>query len=251
MDRFQDATPGSRKLAFNPLAKMIRAIIFDLDGTLADTEPLHFEAFAAILRPLGIELSRHDYFNCLIGYNDHDCFATVLREQRKSFDEARLAELIEKKAAVYQATIAHRDVMYPGAANFVRRCAERFPLIVATGTLHAEAQMILARANIRDLFLDIIAAEDVTHGKPEPDGFLTALGRLGFILRPHPSITGDECLVIEDTPAGIKAAHRAGMRALAVCQTVPAGDLSAADLVRPSLRETDLDEILQILSAKT
>ena len=230
---------------------MIRAIIFDLDGTLADTESLHFEAFAAILLLLGIELSRHHYFKSLIGYNDHDCFATVLREQGKSFDEARLDELIEKKAAVYQATIANRDVMYPGATDFVRRCAERFPLVVATGTLRAEAQMILARANIRDLFLDVIAAEDVAHGKPEPDGFLTALGRLGFILRPHPSITGDECLVIEDTAAGIEAAHRAGMHALAVCQTAPAGDLSNADLVRPSLRETELDEILQILSAQT
>jgi HAD superfamily hydrolase (TIGR01509 family) len=156
--------------------------------------------------------------------------------------------LIEKKAAIYQAMIANRDVMYPGAAEFVRECGRRFPLMVVTGTLRAEAEMILGRAQIRDLFLDVIAAEDVEHGKPEPDGFLAGLGRLGFILRPRPSITAGECLVVEDTVAGIEAAHHAGMRVLAVCHDASADMLAAADLVRPSLRETDLDDVLRRLA---
>jgi beta-phosphoglucomutase len=150
---------------------------------------------------------------------------------------------------VYGAIIAARDVLYPGAAEFVRRCAERFPLIVVTGTLHAEAETILQRANLRGLFVDIIAAEDTARGKPEPDGFLTALGRLGFILRPHPSIVAAECLAIEDTAAGVEAAHRAGMRVLALCQTTSASALRAADLIRPSIAETDLDDILRHLHA--
>ena len=228
---------------------MIRAIIFDLDGTLSDTEPIHFEAFDQIFRAEGIELSRADYFSRLIGYNDYDCFAAVLNERGREAGPARLRELIERKAVVYQAMIAGRDVFYPGAADFVRECARRFPLILVTGTLRAEAEMILARAKIRELFLDLIAAEDVERGKPEPDGFLAGLGRLGFILRPRPSITGPECLVIEDTVAGIEAAHRAGMRVLAVCQTADVGSLAAADIVRPTLAATDLDEILRILAA--
>jgi HAD superfamily hydrolase (TIGR01509 family) len=146
--------------------------------------------------------------------------------------------------------IAERDVLYPGAAEFVHRCAERFPLILVTGTLHAEAESILQRADLRDRFVDIIAAEDTARGKPEPDGFLTALGRLGFILRPHPSIVAAECLAIEDTAAGIEAAHRAGMPVLALCQTTTANALRAGDLIRPSIGETDLDDILRRLQPR-
>ena len=227
----------------------IRAIAFDLDGTLSDTEPLHFEAFNEAVRPAGIEIPRQDYFSRLIGLNDHDCFATLLREHGQEASEAAIARLIELKAKVYGAMIAQRDVFFPGAEEFVRRCAERFPLILVTGTLHAEAETILRRANLRDLFVDIIAAEDTARGKPEPDGFLTALGRLGFILRPRPSIVAAECLAVEDTVAGIEAARRAGMKVLALCQTASADDLRGADIIRPSIREVDLDDVLRRLAA--
>lgn len=226
----------------------IRAIAFDLDGTLSDTEPLHYEAFAEVMRPAGIEIPRDEYFSRLIGLNDHDCFVTLLREHGQDADEARIAELIERKAIMYGAMIANRDVFYPGAHVFVRRCAERFPLILVTGTLHAEAEVILGRAGVRDLFVDIIAAEDTARGKPEPDGFLTALGRLGFILRPHPGIVAAECLAVEDTAAGVEAAQRAGMRVLALCQTTIASELRAADIIRPTIGETDLDDVLRRLA---
>jgi HAD superfamily hydrolase (TIGR01509 family) len=227
---------------------LIRAIIFDLDGTLADTEPLHFEAFREVFASENIEVTRDEYFSRLIGYNDRDCFTVVLREHRKPADAARIGALMDRKAALYQAMISDRDVLCPGAEEFVRKCAERFPLMIVTGTLRAEAEMILGRAKLRGLFADVIAAEDVERGKPEPDGFLAALGRLGFILRPRPSLRAEECLVIEDTAAGIEAAHRAGMRVLAVCYTMPATDLAAAEMVIPSFLQTDLDNILSRLS---
>ncbi|HVA83276.1 MAG TPA: HAD family phosphatase [Candidatus Binataceae bacterium] len=227
---------------------MIRAIIFDLDGTLADTEPLHFEAFARVLRAEGIELDRAEYFSRLIGFDDRDCFATVLRENGRAAADGALAALIERKAAIYQAMIAGRDVTFPGAADFVRRCAARFPLIVATGTLRVEAELILKRAGVRELFADIIAAEDVEHGKPAPEGFEKAMGRLGFLMRLRPPLEPAQCLVIEDTAAGVEAGRRAGMRVLAVCQSADSKALNGAEIVRNSLAETDLDEILRELS---
>ncbi len=228
----------------------VRAIIFDLDGTLADTERLHFEAFNATLQPEGIAIPRADYFGRLIGYDDRDCFRLLLREHRRTADERRISDLIAQKSAVYQALVADRDVLFPGAAEFVRRCAARYPLAVVTGTLRAEAEMILRKAKIRELFADIVAAEDVERGNPAPDGFTAALGQLDALLRPRASVVAGECLAIEDTGTGVEAAQRAGMRVLAVAQTVAMAELAAAEIVRPSLAETDLDEVLRLLAAK-
>jgi len=138
--------------------------------------------------------------------------------------------------------------MYPGAADFVRACAARFPLVLVTGTLRDEAEMILRRSGLRELFLDIVAAEDVEHGKPEPDGFIMALGRLGFLLRQRDAIEPAQALVIEDTPAGVEAGRRAGMRVLALRHSASEAELAGADLIRASLAETDLDDILRRLA---
>src|SRR5271156_4136323 len=138
---------------------MIRAIIFVLSGTVADTEPLHYNAFARVLRGHGIELTLKDYNQRLIGYDDRGCFETLLREAGRVADDATIKQLIREKAVIYGDVINARDVLYPGAGEFVRQCAERFPLMLVTGTLRDEAEAILGRGGLRQYFLDVIAAE--------------------------------------------------------------------------------------------
>src|ERR1039457_5987888 len=101
---------------------MIRAVIFDLDGTLVDTEPLHFAAFNDVLCPAGIEIPRDEYFARLIGLNDHACFAPLLRENRVDAGEEQSAGRIARKTAGYQARVAEREVLDPGAEKFAREC---------------------------------------------------------------------------------------------------------------------------------
>ena len=228
---------------------MIRAIIFDLDGTLVDTEPLHFQGFREVLAGEGIELGREEYFQRLIGYTDRECFSVVLREHRRSGGPEFIEDLIARKAARYMELIHGEDLYYPTAQEFVRECARRFPLVLATGTLRVEAETILRRAGLRELFVDVVSAEDVERGKPAPDSFLLALSHLKKRPELTPPIRPDECLAIEDTPAGVEAARAANMKVLAIAHTSPAQSLAHAHLVRPSLAETDLDDILRRLES--
>jgi beta-phosphoglucomutase len=227
---------------------MIRAVIFDLDGTLVDTEVLHFKGFREVLSAEGIEIDQRDYFERLIGYTDRECFNVVLREHQRAAAPDLVEDLMARKAARYMELIyGGEDLFYPTAQSFVRQCARRFPIVLATGTLRTEAETILSRAGLRELFSDIVSAEDVEHSKPAPDSFLMALRHLTNRPDLSPPIESRQCLAIEDTPAGVEAARAANMKVLAIAHTTPAPSLAKADLVRPSLAETDLDDILHRL----
>lgn len=148
-----------------------------------------------------------------------------------------------------EGTLLDGDRIYPGAPEFVRKCAERFPLMLATGAPRRMAEDQLRRAHLRNLFIDVLGAEDAERQKPAPDLFVAALGRIGFLLRQRDPVEASQCLVVEDSPAGIEAAHRAGMFVLAIAHTRAAAALEAADFVRESFVQVDLDAILRVCAA--
>ncbi|MHB8383251.1 MAG: HAD family hydrolase [Candidatus Binataceae bacterium] len=145
-----------------------------------------------------------------------------------------------------EGTLFDGDRLYPGAAEFVRKCAERFPLMLATGAARHDAEDRLRHANLRDAFVDVLGAEDAERAKPAPDLFVATLGRIGFLLRQRDPVEPSQCLAIEDSIAGVEAAHRAGMFVLALAHTRACAALEAADFVRRSFAEVDLDAILRI-----
>ena len=220
---------------------MLKAIIFDFDGVLADTEPLHFRMFQQVLQEEGLPLSERDYYEKYVGFDDRGCFHAVLSEHGRDAAPATIHRLVERKAAVMLGHLTTTRVVYPSAVEFVKNVAGRYRLAIVSGALRHEIELILKSAGMRDVFEHITAAEDVQDGKPAPDGYLHALQSLNR----HAPLQASECLVIEDTLFGIQAAHAAGMRCLAVSTTFPPDRLEIADAVTATLQDCDLTSLVR------
>ncbi len=220
----------------------LRAIIFDFDGVIADTEPLHFAGLREVLGEQGIVLTEAEYYAQYLGYDDKGCFAAALSAHDRPTSPALIDALVARKAKVYLASIQRHLVIFPGVREFVRDAAGRYPLAIASGALRHEIELILDCAGIRKEFQHITSSEDVTNGKPDPQGFLHALAALN---RRHPgkTILPADCLVIEDSIPGIRGAHAAGMKVLAVANTHTVQDLHEADTIAHSLEQVRLPEL--------
>jgi beta-phosphoglucomutase len=227
---------------------MLHAIIFDFDGVVADNEPVHCAMFQRVLGEIGIFLSREEYYAEYLGYDDKGCFAAVLTAKGRPAPQSTIDELVARKARVYLDHIRAHLVIFPGVQDFVRRAATRYRLAIASGALRHEIEFILEEAGIRKEFEHITSAEDVTRGKPDPEGFRHALASLNrSIPAGHTALLPEDCLVIEDSLPGIQAARRAGMKVLAVANTHPAQELGAADVVVASLTDVDPQDLAQRL----
>lgn len=216
----------------------LRALIFDFDGVIADTEALHFAALRHTLAEIGIELSESDYYANYLGYDDRGCFIAALTANHRPIEEPTLARLMQRKARAYRESITNHQVIFPGIPEFVRETAGEYLLAIASGALRHEIEFILEQAGLRKEFAHITSAEDVTKGKPDPEPFLLALDGLRRV--GGPGLTASSCLVIEDSVPGIRGAKAAGMKVLAVCHTHTVQDLHDAHAITRTLKETDL-----------
>jgi beta-phosphoglucomutase len=213
---------------------VLKAIIFDFNGILVDDEPIHLELFRRVLEEERLSLSDEDYYAKYLGMDDRGCFRAVFQAHGRELTDLQLEELIARKAIYYKQTIAQRTRIFPGVTRLVPELAARFPLAVASGALRGEIDLILSGIGLKNCFQVIISAEDVADGKPHPEIFIKALRELNKE-RPEP-IRASECLVIEDSKEGILAAHRAGIKCLAVTNSHPASELKA-DRIVASLEE--------------
>ena len=228
----------------------LSAIIFDFDGVIADSEPLHFAGFRLTLAEIGISLTESDYYANYLGYDDRGCFIAALTAHQRPADPSVIAPLMQRKAQAYLESVKDHLVIFPGVREFVSEAAAAYPLAIASGALRHEIEFILEQAGLRKAFLHITGAEDVTKGKPDPEPFLHALAALN---RQHQNqtIAPDSCLVIEDSIPGLRGAKAAGMKVLAVANTHTIQDLHEAHAVAQSLSQVRLSELRERLWPQT
>ncbi len=221
-------------------AAPVAAIIFDFDGVLADTEALHCRAYQAIARSLGMDLERSEYFARYLGLPDRDCLAALCARAGRPLTAADLDEVVRRKKGQYGLLLGEA-ALYPGVDAVLRRLHQRVVLAIASGAFRDEIEPVLRAAGVRSLFAAVIGAEDVAAGKPAPDPFLAALGALNRATRRE--LTPAQCLVVEDTPRGITAAHAAGMRCLAVTTNYERGALQDADAIIAHVAQLRLSDL--------
>jgi beta-phosphoglucomutase len=218
------------------------AVIFDFDGVIVDTEPLHYEAFQRLLEPLGMGFSWDQYVETYMGFDDRDAFLEAFRKTKAGLSPTDLQNLIDRKADLFQEIIRDGISAYPGVVNLIRSIrASRTPLAICSGALRSDIAPILETLGIAACFDVIVTAEDVARSKPDPECYRLAHTRLNEFWRLE--LNPGQVLAIEDTPAGITAARSAGLRVIAVTNSYPASHLSQADHIVETL---DPSEILSV-----
>ena len=192
-----------------PLEFTPGALIFDCDGTLADTMPLHFRAWRRVLDGLGhTHVFPESQFYAFGGVPAREVLIRLKDEHALDFD---VDELTEEKEAAF-AELVVESVPIPEVVAEAQRFFGVAPLAVASGGQRELVEGTLERLGIRELFPVVVGSQDTERGKPEPDLFLLAAERLG--------VDPKTCVVFEDAPAGIEAARRAGMMAVDVTRHI-------------------------------
>ena len=148
--------------------RALQAIVFDFDGVIADTEVLHLRAYQQVLAPEGITISTDEYFDKYLGYDDVGVFKALGRDKGVPMGDGRVKELIAQKSDRYDALSAAGDMLFPGAADFIRAAAAAVPIAIASGALTNEIEEILDRAGLRSLFKVIVGADQTERSKPDP-----------------------------------------------------------------------------------
>jgi beta-phosphoglucomutase len=208
---------------------MSKAILFDFNGVIVNDEPQHCEALIATLAGYGYDLDRVQYYRDYLGFDDRECFRFTFERMGLAVGDGLIPEAIERKAVLYEQAIRASLELVPGSADFIRAAAEEgYRLAVISGALRREIKLVLDEAGLSGFFETVIAAEDVTRCKPDPQGYRAAREALGM--------PASACVIVEDSLPGLEAARGAGVRCAMLTTSHPAPQLAAADAVWSDFR---------------
>lgn len=199
------------------MSKTFKAVIFDMDGVIVDSEPRHERAFREIFREMGYEDSHGMVFHHYFGRSDRTLWQDFVAKHQP---EQPIEELIAWKQRRFLEIIRAEEPIFADLPPLLEKLAARYALAVASGSSHPVIDEVLAMRNLRRYFGAVVSVQDVPHGKPAPDVFL----RAASLLRVEPQ----ECCVIEDASAGVQGARAAGMQVIAITNSLPAAKLAQA-----------------------
>jgi phosphoglycolate phosphatase/beta-phosphoglucomutase len=232
----------------------LKAVLFDFNGVIIKDEAIHQQLIEEILIEENLRPSPQEYREICLGRSDRVCITELLKRRGRFVSESYLNQLVIRKAGAYQRQLETLSKLpiYPGLEDLIFKIrVAQLPMGVVSGALRCEVELVLNRAGLAQHFSVIVAGDDIKVSKPEPDGYLLAVERLNQQY-PNLKAQASECLAIEDTPAGIQSAKRAGMQVVGVANTYPFHMLQRqASWTIDYLHELELDRVQQVYSQKT
>jgi beta-phosphoglucomutase len=227
------------------LSAALHAIVFDFDGVIADSEPLHLKAFQQVLAEEGLVLERDEYYSRYLGYDDVGMFHALGRDRGFAWTDRYVTALVARKGTTLQSMIEGGAVLFPGAAAFIRAAAAEVPIAIASGALRHEIVQIVQAAGLDRLFATIVASGDTPESKPSPGPYLLAFEQLqqatGRMLE------ASRCVAIEDSIWGLESARGAGLRCVGVTTSYGVSELAGAELVVDGLQSLTIPMLEQLV----
>ena len=203
----------------------LRAVLFDFDGTIADSEPLHFASFQEVLLDMcDYRIEEKEYIKDYLAYDDRNFFLNISKNHNLKFDEKQILRLMDAKKNHFDRK-SEDIVFFEGILDFIKELSKSFPLAIASGALEPEIKPPLEKVGALSYFEVIVSAEMVSNGKPDPESFLLALSLINEKISGK-KIRPEECLVFEDSIYGVEAANKSRMRSIAVTTSFSYEELS-------------------------
>jgi HAD superfamily hydrolase (TIGR01509 family) len=213
----------------------LRAAVFDFDGVIVDSEPLHYGALRDALAPEGVGITQDEYVRTYLAYDDRGAIRLALEHHVGRAETERVDRVEARKIALFAERL-HEVPVFEGARELVLALGAQVPIAIASGARRDEIEAILASLGLRQIFAAVVGAEDAERTKPDPAPYLEAARRLAARA---PGLEPSECVAFEDSMAGIAAALGAGMKVVGVAHSYPAEKLRAAHRVVDSLAGLD------------
>lgn len=229
----------------------LKAVLFDFNGVIIKDEAIHQQLIEEILLEENLRPSPQEYREICLGRSDRACIVELLKRRGRVVTESYLNQLITRKAEAYQSKLETLEKLpiYPGLEDLIYQIrVAKLPMGVVSGALRSEVELVLNRASLAQYFSVIVAGDDITASKPQPDGYLLAVEKLN---QQYPDLQAQasDCLAIEDTLSGIQAAKSARMQVVGVANTYPFHMLQRqANWTVDYLNDLELERVQQVYS---
>lgn len=224
----------------------LEGVVFDFDGVIANSEPLHLRVYQILLAQEGLPLSASVYYERYLGFDDIGVFEALARDKGLDIAGDRMTALVARKTEIFLRLVREGDVLFDGAAGCLTTVSAAVPIAIASGALRHEIEQILGRAGLRALVPIIVAAGETPKGKPAPDPYAAAVDQMSCSSGRR--IDPARVVAIEDSRWGLQSARAARLRTLGLATSFPAESLIEAERVLADISHVTLD-LLEGLAA--